>query len=75
MADFHQEIARADLDALRHHAGNRDFSRWIDEVIRDHGLAELIRSVEDRLSRNGAKASEEERRLLLEAIEGHYQGR
>jgi hypothetical protein len=75
MADFHHEIARADLDALGHHAGNRDFSRWIDEVIRDHGLAERVRSVEERLSRDGASDREEKRRLLLEAIEAHYQGR
>ena len=74
MADFQHEIARADLDVLRHHAGNRDFSRWTEEVIRDHGLAQRIRSVEERLSRNGTSASEEERGLLLEAIDTHYQG-
>jgi hydroxymethylpyrimidine pyrophosphatase-like HAD family hydrolase len=75
MADFHHEMGRADFDVLRHHAGNRDFSRWTEEVIRDHGLAERLRSIEERLSRNGANAPEEGRRLLLEAIEAHYQGR
>jgi len=75
MADFHHEIARAAVEVLRHHASNRDFSRWTEDVIRDHALAERIRSVEERLRRNGSSASEAGRRLLLEAIETHYQGR
>jgi hypothetical protein len=75
MSDFHHEIARADVDVLCHHAGNRDFSRWTDEVIRHHGLAQRIRSIEERLTRNGASAPEDGRRQLLEAIEEHYHDR
>ncbi len=75
MADFHHEIARADHEALRHHAGNRDFSRWTDEVIRDHELAGRLREAEERLTRDGDPGPEGARQLLLQAIETHYQGR
>jgi hypothetical protein len=74
MSDFHYEIARAEAEVLRHHAGNRDFSRWIDEIIRDHGLAEALRHIEESLSRNGTRGAEQGRRHLLEAIEAHYAG-
>jgi hypothetical protein len=75
MADFHDEIARADLDVLRHHARNRDFSRWTEDVVRDHQLAELLRQVEEQLGRNGGGTPEAARRQLLDAIETHYQGK
>ena len=74
MADFHHEIGRAEAEVLRHHAGHHDFSRWIDHVIRDHVLAERMRTLERRLVGNGATPSEEWRRQVLRTIEGRYKG-
>ena len=74
MADFHHEISRAEPEVLRHHARNRDFSRWTNEVIRDHELAGRLRLAEESLTGNGAAATEAGRRLLLEVIETHYAG-
>ena len=74
MADFHHEIGRAAPEVLRHHAQNRDFSRWTNEVIRDHELAGRLRLAEESLTGNGAVATETGRRLLLEVIETHYAG-
>jgi hypothetical protein len=74
MADFHHEIGRADPEVLRHHARNRDFSRWTNEVIRDHELAGRLRLAEESLTGNGGAATEAGRRLLLEVIETHYAG-
>jgi hypothetical protein len=76
MADFHHEIGRAEPEVLRHHARNRDFSRWTNEVIRDHELAGRLRLAEESFTGNGAAATAEEgRRLLLQVIETHYAGR
>lgn len=76
MTDFHHEIGRAESDVLRHHAKNHDFSRWTDQVIRDHRLAERLRVAEASLVRNGAAAAVEEgRQLLLHEIETHYSNR
>jgi hypothetical protein len=58
---------------LRHHARNHDFSRWIDEVIRDHTLAGRLRLVEGSLGSDSG--TEEARGLLLQAIEMHYADR
>jgi hypothetical protein len=74
MADFHHEIGRAEPEVLRHHARNRDFSRWTNEVIRDHELADRLRLAEESLTGDGAAATEVGRRLLLEVIETHYAG-
>jgi hypothetical protein len=74
MADFHHEIARAEPEVLRHHARNRDFSRWTNEVIRDHELAGRLRLAEETFAGNGAAATEEGRRLLLQVIETRYAG-
>jgi hypothetical protein len=73
MADFHHHIGRAEPEVLRHHARRRDFSRWTDEVIRDHELADRIRSAEAALARDGG-AGEDGRRGLIDAIELHYRG-
>jgi hypothetical protein len=74
MADFHHEIGRADPEVLRHHSRNRDFSRWTDEVIRDHELADRLRETEERLAGDGGTTPEEGRRLLLQVLEMHYKG-
>jgi hypothetical protein len=60
---------------LRHHARNRDFSRWTNEVIRDHELAGRLRLAEESLTSDGAATAEEGRHLLLQVIETHYAGR
>jgi hydroxymethylpyrimidine pyrophosphatase-like HAD family hydrolase len=72
MADFHHEIGRAEPEVLRHHARNRDFSRWTDDVIRDHDLAARLRETEDIVGRKWGASPEEGRRLLLQVIESHY---
>jgi hypothetical protein len=74
MADFHHEIGHAEPEVLRHHARNRDFSRWTNEVIRDHELAGRLRLAEESLTGNGAAATEAGRRLFLGVIETHYAG-
>ena len=74
MADFHHEIGRAELEVLRHHARNRDFSRWTNDVIRDRELAARLREAEESLANDGAPAAEEGRQLLLRLIETHYAG-
>jgi hypothetical protein len=74
MADFHHEIGRAEPDVLHHHARNRDFSRWTNEVIRDRELAGRLRLAEETLAGNGAAATEEGRHLLLQVIETRYAG-
>jgi hypothetical protein len=73
MSDFHHEIGRAEPEVLRHHARNHDFSRWIDEVIRDHTLAGRLRLVEGSLG--AGSGMEEARGLLLQAIEMRYSER
>ncbi|HEY7480577.1 MAG TPA: HAD family hydrolase, partial [Gemmatimonadales bacterium] len=75
MADFHHEISRAEPEVLRHHARNRDFSRWTNDVIRDHELAALLRLAEENLARDGLATTEQGRKLLLQVIETHYTGR
>jgi hypothetical protein len=75
MADLHHEIGRVEPEVLHHHARNRDFSRWTNEVIRDHELAGRLRLAEESLARDGAATTEEGRRLLLQVIETHYAGR
>ena len=75
MADLHHEIGQAEPEVLRHHAQNRDFSRWIREVIRDHELSGRLRLAEEGLARDGVAPAEEGRRLLLQIIETHYAGR
>jgi hydroxymethylpyrimidine pyrophosphatase-like HAD family hydrolase len=75
MADFHHEISRAEPEVLRHHARNRDFSRWTNDVIRDHELAGFLRLAEESLARDGAATTEQGRKLLLHVIETHYTGR
>jgi hydroxymethylpyrimidine pyrophosphatase-like HAD family hydrolase len=49
LAEFHHVIARAPQAVLRHHAEGGDFSRWIDDVFRDHHLAHDIRAIEDQI--------------------------
>ncbi|MEO6418898.1 MAG: HAD hydrolase family protein [Polyangiaceae bacterium] len=44
--DFHRELRLASDDALRHHAGRGDFSRWIAEVVRDSELSWEVRMFE-----------------------------
>jgi hypothetical protein len=39
-------FVRCSDDCLRHHASNRDFSRWVEVVFSDHDLATKIREVE-----------------------------
>jgi hypothetical protein len=74
MADFHHEIGRAEPEVLRHHARNRDFSRWTNEVIRDHELAGRLRLAEETFAGDGTAATEEGRRMLLQVIETRYTG-
>jgi hypothetical protein len=74
VADFHHEIGRAEPEVLHHHAQNRDFSRWTNEVIRDHELAGRLRLAEEAFAGNGAAATEEGRHLLLQLIETRYAG-
>jgi hypothetical protein len=72
LAEFHHEIRRCGLDVLRHHAGAADFSRWVEDVIQDAVLAEILRSIEARLVRVPGADGETIRREILEAIEARY---
>jgi len=71
VSDFHTEVARADPEVLAHHAAHRDFSRWLDGVIGDAGLAAEVRKIETPLAERRASPAEA-RRLLLQAVEGRY---
>jgi hypothetical protein len=74
LAEFHHEIRRCDADVLRHHAGGLDFSRWIQDVIQDSSLAEMVRSLEGRLGGASPPEVEALRGEFLEAIENRYLG-
>ncbi|HVO31752.1 MAG TPA: HAD hydrolase family protein, partial [bacterium] len=72
LAEFHHEVQRAPAASLLHHAANRDFSRWVAEVIRDDALASALRGIETRFPANDARAAEAIRASVLEAIRARY---
>lgn len=73
MEEFHQNLQRASLDAIRQHAKGGDFSRWTAEVFRDSTLASALRLIERRLCSAASKSeAEAARRELMAAIEKRY---
>ncbi len=69
--ELHRELERCDGEVILHHAGNRDFSRWTHEVLKDDALAEAFGRVEDGV-RRGSLATAVARRQLMDAIEHRY---
>ncbi len=70
LSEFHRELVVCAPNVIEHHLHQRDFSRWVEDVIQDVLLAEDLRSIETRsLSRLPTEAL---RRELLEAIEARY---
>lgn len=71
--EFYRELDRGDLAIFVHHSMGNDFSRWIEEVLRDGELSEQIRDIEDRTD-DSASVHEVEmmRKQMLDAIRTRY---
>lgn len=75
VTQFVQAIERASRDTLRHHASNRDFSRWLGDLCQSGRLPERVRELEGALA--GAHSTAETalfRTALLQAVEHHFGG-
>jgi hypothetical protein len=73
MEEFHRELRRAHIEAVRHHARGGDFSRWVAKVLRDETLASAFHLSERRLCDAVSNAeAEAARREMLAAIEIRY---
>nr|NLI51720.1 HAD hydrolase family protein [Propionibacterium sp.] len=72
LPEFHRELARCEPDVIAHHAGDRDFSRWIRGVFRDDRLAAEVEQVEAELTTALQENVATARRRLLAAVELRY---
>jgi hypothetical protein len=70
LGDFEHELAICDDQVIAHHCRQRDFSRWVHDVLGDPPLAAAIARVENTAPAGAAKA----RAALLAAIRERYQG-
>jgi hydroxymethylpyrimidine pyrophosphatase-like HAD family hydrolase len=70
LAEFHNGLLRCEVEVIRHHAVNGDFSRWLADVIRDDELAGHVREDERSLA-DGADV-EHVRRQVIGLIERRY---
>jgi hypothetical protein len=55
---------------IRAHLARRDFSRWLDEVFRDHGLGVHVRAIEERADAEDAQDLAAE---IAQAIRARYE--
>jgi HAD superfamily hydrolase (TIGR01484 family) len=65
---FLQLAEGVDDDTWTHHLRNGDYSQWVEDCIKDEGLAEKIRAVE----RDESLSPEESRKRVREANEEQY---
>jgi hydroxymethylpyrimidine pyrophosphatase-like HAD family hydrolase len=65
---FMQMADGVDDETWLHHLEANDYSRWVREAIKDDGLAEELRRIEDHPAQDPAAT----RRLVREAIERKY---
>jgi hydroxymethylpyrimidine pyrophosphatase-like HAD family hydrolase len=72
VAEFHDALQHCEAEAIRHHAAQGDFSRWLAEVIQDEDLAADFEGVEGRLRQDKAVDAESARRKLVSSIEQRY---
>ena len=56
LAELEAVLTSCDEGVLRHHCPSRDFSRWIGEVLRDHGLADRVAVIEQTVGRASPEA-------------------
>ncbi len=71
VADMHRELAHADLSVVGHHLLHGDFSDWLGATLKDGQLAASVRDLEVAARQRGT-VGEEDRSLLLAAIERRY---
>jgi hypothetical protein len=74
LEQFHRALHEANLAVLQHHMGNRDFSRWAAEALRDPILAERLRGIEEAFDTAPDAKLETLRREILDAVEARYLG-
>jgi hydroxymethylpyrimidine pyrophosphatase-like HAD family hydrolase len=66
--EFHDAVQLVPISCLYHHLSNRDFSRWVEQVVRDHDLAHGLAKLE-----RGLLAGMQPNRLgILAHIEERY---
>ena len=70
LAEFHDALLRSDMDVIRHHVANGDFSRWIADVVQDRDLATEVRELERGAPRE--TNVERLRAALVSLIERRY---
>jgi hypothetical protein len=67
VTEFQEELRKCDGDTLVHHLQLGDFSRWMDDVLRETSLAQEVRAVEEDFRSRGAE--EDARVAIMTAIE------
>jgi hypothetical protein len=67
VTEFQEELRKCDGGTLVHHLQLGDFSRWMDDVLRETSLAQEVRAVEEDFRSHGAE--EDARVAIMTAIE------
>jgi hypothetical protein len=71
LQELHHELVRCAPEAIRHHVGRNDLSRWALDVFRDRWLDHGLEAVETAAVQNDSPAGRV-RQQLLTLIEERY---
>jgi hypothetical protein len=69
LKEFMAVLAALPADQLRGHLSRHDFSRWLDDVFRDHGLAGRIHVLEAAATNQDPRAIADQ---VAQAIRARY---
>jgi hypothetical protein len=76
LSEFDRVLRHQDAGVIKHHALNRDFSRWIRDVVQDDTLAAEISYIEADLARDTSAVAVENTRMgILRTIAERYLSR
>jgi hydroxymethylpyrimidine pyrophosphatase-like HAD family hydrolase len=65
LIEFDEEVRRASIDVLRHHAEGGDFSRWLGDLWREPHMTQAVQGIEATLRDARSKDDVEDARLRL----------
>jgi phosphoglycolate phosphatase (TIGR01487 family) len=71
LREFHDHLGACPTSAIAQHAGRRDFSRWIGDVLQDTELSEIVAHAEHRAQAN-EQSLEAFRAAARRAIQARY---
>jgi hypothetical protein len=72
LTEFRDELLRAPVEVVRHHAAHHDFSRRLSDLSRDPELTSEVRGIERDVARSADANGVSARDQLVEAIVARY---